>query len=190
MTTTDPVGAARERLGPVGVWLLRTAGADEERDAARRTETVGYGSLWINQRIGGKEAFTESAILLAATSTIVVGIGIANVWTCGRGQEYCRLPAGASTWAWFPHPPIPPHHAMWLGPQGHGTASTGAGRGLTTEAVAGLPGGPGRRDAGVEPARQAGMPQVRPASGDVSLVGAITVTDLLEVSGERCLIGR
>jgi hypothetical protein len=25
----------------------------------------------------------------------------------GRGQEYCRLPAGASTWAWFPHPAHP-----------------------------------------------------------------------------------
>jgi probable F420-dependent oxidoreductase len=83
MTRTNMVTAARGRLGPVGVWLgaLRTADAAAARYAAHRAEALGYGSLWIGEDIGGKEAFTQSAILLAATSTITVGIGIANVWT-------------------------------------------------------------------------------------------------------------
>lgn len=83
MTTADVVAAARARLGPVGVWLgaLRTEGADAGRYAAHRTEALGYGSLWIGEAIGGKEAFVQSAILLAATSTIVAGIGSANAAT-------------------------------------------------------------------------------------------------------------
>ncbi|MDX3265865.1 TIGR03620 family F420-dependent LLM class oxidoreductase [Streptomyces sp. MI02-2A] len=83
MTTADTVTAVRQRLGRVGVWFgaLRTAGADAGRYTAQRVEELGYGSLWTGERLGGKEPFAESAVLMAATSKIVTGIGIANIWT-------------------------------------------------------------------------------------------------------------
>ncbi|MET9123425.1 TIGR03620 family F420-dependent LLM class oxidoreductase [Streptomyces sp. NPDC004528] len=83
MATADRVSHVRERLGPVGVWLgtLRTTGADASRYTAQRVEELGYGSLWTGERLGGKEPFTGAAVLLAATSKIVTGIGIANTWT-------------------------------------------------------------------------------------------------------------
>lgn len=82
MTHSEVVGPVRERLGPVGVWLgvLRAVSAAEERQAARRIEELGYGSLWHGEGIGGKEAFAHQGTLLAATGRIVTGTGIANVW--------------------------------------------------------------------------------------------------------------
>lgn len=87
MADADVVGAARERLGSVGVWLasLRPAPIEEERHAARRIEQLGYGSLWSGELLGGKEAFTHLGLLLAATEHLIGGTGIANVWA--------RLPA-------------------------------------------------------------------------------------------------
>jgi probable F420-dependent oxidoreductase len=82
MARSAAVEGMRERLGPVGVWLgvFATAPVDQERQAARRIEELGYGSIWCGERIGGKEAFAHQAVLLAATERIVTGTGIANVW--------------------------------------------------------------------------------------------------------------
>jgi probable F420-dependent oxidoreductase len=83
MLSSDDVRAARERLGPVGVWmgsLLGPASIEQERQAARRVEELGYGSLWTGEIVGGKEAFAHQSVLLAATERIVTGTGIANVW--------------------------------------------------------------------------------------------------------------
>jgi probable F420-dependent oxidoreductase len=83
MLSTDDVRAARERLGPVGVWmgsLLGPAPIDQERQAARRIEELGYGSIWTGEIVGGKEAFAHQSVLLAATERILTGTGIANVW--------------------------------------------------------------------------------------------------------------
>jgi probable F420-dependent oxidoreductase len=83
MLSPDDVRAARERLGAVGVWmgsLLGPAAIDEERQAARRIEELGYGSLWTGEIVGGKEAFAHQSVLLAATERILTGTGIANVW--------------------------------------------------------------------------------------------------------------
>ncbi len=55
--------------------------AEVERPAARRIEELGYGSLFVGERIGGKEAMAHQAVLLAATDHIVMGTGIANVWS-------------------------------------------------------------------------------------------------------------
>jgi probable F420-dependent oxidoreductase len=79
---TDLVAATRARLGPVGVWLgaLMTASVPDERAAARTIETLGYGSLFVGERIGGKDAMAHQALLLGATDHIVTGTGIANVW--------------------------------------------------------------------------------------------------------------
>jgi probable F420-dependent oxidoreductase len=95
MTSSDVVGQARERLGPVGVWLaaLRPAPIDQERQAARRIEELGYGSLWSGEGIGGKEAFAHQSVLLAATQRIVTGTGIANVWA----RHPAAMQGGAAT---------------------------------------------------------------------------------------------
>ena len=73
--TEYDVGATRERLGPVGVWLGALMGvpAEVERPVARRIEELGFGSLFVGERIGGKEAMAHQAVLLAATDHIVVG---------------------------------------------------------------------------------------------------------------------
>jgi probable F420-dependent oxidoreductase len=79
----DVVRDTRERLGSVGVWLgsLRPASIEDERRAARRLEELGYGSLWSGEGIGGKEAFAHMGVLLSATERIVLGTGIANLWS-------------------------------------------------------------------------------------------------------------
>ena len=95
MTHSDAVGAVRERLGAVGVWLgsLRPALIGSERQAARRIEELGYGSLWSGEVIGGKEAFAHQGVLLAATQRIVTGTGIANVWA----RHPAAMQGGAAT---------------------------------------------------------------------------------------------
>ena len=91
MSTTN----IRERLGRVGVWLasLRPATIEQERAAARRIESVGYGSLWAGEVIGGKEAFAHQSVLLNATEQIVTGTGIANIWA----RHPATMLAGAAT---------------------------------------------------------------------------------------------
>src|SRR5580692_2371540 len=83
MLSADDVQAVRQRLGPVGVWLGALGGSPipEERDAARRIEELGYGSLWCGEIVGAKEAFAHQSILLAATERLVTGTGIANIWS-------------------------------------------------------------------------------------------------------------
>jgi len=85
----------RERLGRVGVWLasLRPATIEQERAAARRIESVGYGSLWAGEVIGGKEAFAHQSVLLNATEQILTGTGIANIWA----RHPATMLAGAAT---------------------------------------------------------------------------------------------
>jgi probable F420-dependent oxidoreductase len=95
MTSSENLRSARERLGPVGVWLgvLGRSPIDEERRAARRIEELGYGSIWTPEGIGGKEAFAHQSVLLAATQRIVTGTGIANVWA----RHPATMQGGAAT---------------------------------------------------------------------------------------------
>ncbi|MCU4183214.1 TIGR03620 family F420-dependent LLM class oxidoreductase [Acidiferrimicrobium sp. IK] len=92
---TGTVDWTRTRLGPVGVWtgLLRAATISEERAAVSRIEDLGYGSLWTGELIGGKEAFSHAAIVLAASTTLVAGTGIANLWA----RHPAAMQGGAST---------------------------------------------------------------------------------------------
>lgn len=77
----DAVREARRRLGRVGVALVTPlAPADEWRRAARRVEDAGYGSIWVNEAIGGREVFTQLGVMLAATERVVLGSAIANLW--------------------------------------------------------------------------------------------------------------
>ena len=69
------------RLGRVGVWQGGYGPtAADDREMIAELESLGYASFWFGEAPGGKEAFTRAATLLAASSTIVVGTGIASVW--------------------------------------------------------------------------------------------------------------
>lgn len=78
MTAVDE---ARAGLGRIGVGLMTPiAPAREWRSAARRVERAGYGAIWVNEAIGGREVFTQLSVMLAATERIVLGSAIANLW--------------------------------------------------------------------------------------------------------------
>ena len=53
--------------------------ADEGR-LAQEVESLGFATLWIPETLGSKEAFAHASLLLAATKTLVVATGIANIW--------------------------------------------------------------------------------------------------------------
>jgi len=53
--------------------------ADEGR-LAQEVETLGFKALWIPESLGSKEIFAHAAVLLAATKTLIVASGIANIW--------------------------------------------------------------------------------------------------------------
>lgn len=82
------VSETRRRLGGFGVWvapfvLLSTPVAVQRKEFAR-IERLGYGSLWSGETppdapTGGREAFAQYSLMLAATERIVVGTGIANI---------------------------------------------------------------------------------------------------------------
>ena len=68
-------------IGRVGVWTfaLDLQPAAKAQEAAAEIEALGYGAIWIPEALG-REAFTNSAVLLAGTKRIVVATGIANMW--------------------------------------------------------------------------------------------------------------
>jgi probable F420-dependent oxidoreductase len=84
MDSTTVVGTARRSLGPVGAFVpasfTEPPSIDRQRDAVRRLEHAGYRTAWSNEPIGGKDVFTQVAILLAGTERITFGTGIANIW--------------------------------------------------------------------------------------------------------------
>ncbi|MDX3111142.1 TIGR03620 family F420-dependent LLM class oxidoreductase [Nonomuraea angiospora] len=81
-------------IGRVGVWhpMISKAPAEEARRAAATIESLGYGSLWVNEGMGSKEPLVMSAVLLAATRRIAVGTGIANLWV----RDATAMAAGAA----------------------------------------------------------------------------------------------
>jgi probable F420-dependent oxidoreductase len=68
-------------IGRVGIWTfqldLQPAAAAQR--AAAELESLGYGAIWVPEALG-REAFTNSAILLAGTKRIPIATGIANIW--------------------------------------------------------------------------------------------------------------
>lgn len=69
------------QLGTVGIWTsaLDRQPAAVARRAAAAIESLGYGALWVGEA-ARREAFSNAAMLLAATERIVVATGIANIW--------------------------------------------------------------------------------------------------------------
>ncbi|MFV2063735.1 MAG: TIGR03620 family F420-dependent LLM class oxidoreductase [Chloroflexota bacterium] len=84
MNTTASYGGRRlaQALGSIGVWsfaLQRLSGQDAAA-TIRAYEALGYPATWIPEALGGKEIFSHAAILLAATTRMVVASGIANIY--------------------------------------------------------------------------------------------------------------
>jgi probable F420-dependent oxidoreductase len=81
--TTQPTDttAWAARLGKVGIWTgqLDFSSAAVVREAAREVEALGYGALWTGEAVG-REVMTAAQLLLAATDSLVIATGIANIW--------------------------------------------------------------------------------------------------------------
>jgi probable F420-dependent oxidoreductase len=79
---TDGPREWAKRLGAVGVWTFEAERmpAAAERDYARAVESLGYRTLWLPESLGSKEAFAHASLVLAATTTLIVATGIANIW--------------------------------------------------------------------------------------------------------------
>ncbi len=79
---TDGAREWAKRLGTVGIWTFdaERMPAAGERDYARAIEALGFKTLWIPESLGSKEAFAHAGLLLAATRTLIIATGIANIW--------------------------------------------------------------------------------------------------------------
>jgi probable F420-dependent oxidoreductase len=80
-------------LGPIGIWTaqLDYQPAAKAREAAAELEQLGFGAIWFPESTG-REALTNAALLLSATSRIVIATGIANIYardpvTVAAGQQ-------------------------------------------------------------------------------------------------------
>lgn len=73
---------AAARLGRVGAWSFGLDGLPVAAaiEVARAVEDLGFGSLWIAEGTASREALSHAAILLSATSRLVVATGIASIW--------------------------------------------------------------------------------------------------------------
>ncbi len=78
--STWPVALEKLRRS-VGLWTmtLDAKAPGESADIASEIESLGYSALWIPEAYG-RESFTNSGLLLADTTNLVVATGIANIW--------------------------------------------------------------------------------------------------------------
>ena len=79
---TERRDSLRSALGSVGIWsfALQTHPAADEQKAITAYESLGYTAAWFPESVGGKEALSHAAILLAGSPRIVVATGIANIY--------------------------------------------------------------------------------------------------------------
>ena len=86
--------------GPVGVWTFAfdRMPAPNVRAAAQAIERLGYSSIWVGEA-AGRGAFTQGALLLDATETLVVATGIARI-----GERSARATAAAQRGLAEAHP--------------------------------------------------------------------------------------
>jgi probable F420-dependent oxidoreductase len=68
-------------LGRIGIWTsaLEAHPSSKAKEAAQELEAMGYPILWINEATG-RDPFVLATLLLAATSTLKLATGIANVY--------------------------------------------------------------------------------------------------------------
>lgn len=79
---TAPLAPIKAKLGRAGAWCghLMSMSMKDEPAFAQKIEAMGYGSLWTGEVMGGKDIFSQAAMILTATSKIIFGTGIANLW--------------------------------------------------------------------------------------------------------------
>ncbi len=83
--------------GSVGVLIGQRLAATSIRALAAEVENLGFGACWFGEGLG-REAFTQAAVLLAATRSLVVGTSIANVYV--RDAVAARNAANTLAEAW------------------------------------------------------------------------------------------
>ena len=68
-------------IGRVGIWSgqFDFSPAHVMRDTAREVQDLGFRALWTGEAVG-REVLTAAQMLLAATDTLTVATGIANIW--------------------------------------------------------------------------------------------------------------
>ena len=68
-------------IGRIGVWtgILDAHATSVAQDAVRTLESFGFGTLWIPEAVG-RDPFVASANYLAATTTLKLATGIANIY--------------------------------------------------------------------------------------------------------------
>jgi probable F420-dependent oxidoreductase len=83
-------------LGPIGIWTaqLDYQPAAKAKEAAAELEQLGFGAIWFPESVG-REAMTNAALLLGATSRIVIATGIANIYA----RDAVTMAAGQKTLA-------------------------------------------------------------------------------------------
>jgi len=93
----SPVPSAAARLGSVGAWSfgLDALPISDAIRVAQAVEDLGFGSLWIAEGAASREALSHAAVLLGATSRLVVGTGIASIWA----RDPAAMASGARTLA-------------------------------------------------------------------------------------------
>ena len=70
------------QLGRVGLWTfqLDLQPADVARATAAELEALGYPAIWVPEAVG-RDPLVNCAMLLAATERMVLGTGIASIWS-------------------------------------------------------------------------------------------------------------
>jgi probable F420-dependent oxidoreductase len=83
-------------LGPVGIWTAQFdyQPAAKVREAAAELEQLGFGAIWFPESVG-RESLTHAALLLGATSRILIATGIANIYA----RDPVTMAAGQNTLA-------------------------------------------------------------------------------------------
>ena len=87
------MNASSMEVGPIGIWTAQFdyQPAAKVREAAADLEQLGFGAIWFPESVG-RESLTHAALLLGATSRIVIATGIANIYardpvTTAAGQN-------------------------------------------------------------------------------------------------------
>ena len=67
--------------GGVGIWTISHEALPPERSGEYATlaEELGYKAYWLPET-AGRDALVSSALLLEATTSIVIGTSIASIW--------------------------------------------------------------------------------------------------------------
>jgi probable F420-dependent oxidoreductase len=68
-------------LKKIGIWTgnFEPQPASKVREAVAELEQLGYGAVWFSEGLG-RESLTQAALLLSASSHIVVATGISNIY--------------------------------------------------------------------------------------------------------------